>query len=123
VQTLPTQAIPAGLDVEGLVAQVRDGNQAEREELARVLLEGYMSVTSILAFSPPVRPDACIFTVAQSDLYMDIHVGWAEYWHELLHKWEGATVTDISGGHVTASVFEYKKYQAAVARAIDTVRR
>jgi hypothetical protein len=123
LQTLPAQVIPAGLEVEALVARMSDISQAEREELARVLLEGYMSVTSILEFSPPVRPDACIFTVAESDLYMDLHVGWAEYWHELLHKWEGATVTDIPGGHVTASVFEYEKYQAAVAKAIDTVRQ
>jgi pimeloyl-ACP methyl ester carboxylesterase len=71
LQTLPAHSLPGGLDMELATHQAAHGSSTEREALARILLSSYFSLSTILHFQPPMRPDACMFTVAESDMYMD----------------------------------------------------
>jgi hypothetical protein len=74
LRSLPTHSLPPSFDIDLAAVQAAHGSSAEREVLARALLQSYFSLSTILDFKPPIRPDACMFTVAESDCYMDRYV-------------------------------------------------
>lgn len=91
-------------------------------ELARVLLTQMLRVTDITSFTPPARPDACVFTTALHDQYVRNTAAVRMMWEHVQREWKGSDVRSVSGGHVSASVLSTHQYVSSIMEVVRRLR-
>ena len=112
---LPSRAAPP--TAASLLLSPADFAHARRQ-LARA-----SAVTELSNFPPPARPDAAIFTLGCTDLYVPATPQTARTWEHVRQAWAGCDVRQVRGGHVSAAVFCLDTFLGTLKEVVQRLTR
>jgi hypothetical protein len=92
-----------------------------REQLraAQVGMGRALTVTDLSLYQPPACAEACVFVHARDDCYVPDTPGTDAAWERVAAEWRGASVSEVSAGHVTGSLLLTRHYLQLISDVRD----